>query len=195
MQEIGRPFYRALYATTVDSTTLPDGLLKFSVRSTITDEVRSREFVVVNDGAASTFKTDASLAFTIGPDSDWTPPRAPLGKVDVLFNGKSVGVLDANARKQYSFRIPASSLGVANTLRFRFTHPGDGMSLSSPVLTMQGKSIRDPRDKAIRQVKAGHWGSEAADWGGFIAGEAEPPDETPFLRRQNVFCFILSHTE
>lgn len=195
MQEIGRPFYRALYAATVDSTSLSDDVLDFSVRSTETGEVRSREFVVVNGDGSSTFKTSATLTFTVGPDSDWTPPKAPVAKVNVLFNGKNIGVLDAKARKQYSFRIPASSLRAANTLTFRFGHAGDGMTLSSPILTVQRKSIRDPRDEAIRQVRIGHWGSEAADWGGFIAGAAAPPDETPFHRRQNVFCFVLSNTE
>jgi len=195
MQEISRPFYRAMYQATVDSAALADGLLNFSVRSTLTGEVRSREFVVVNDDASSTFKSDASLTFSVGPDSTWTPPQAPFGKVDVRFNGKSVGVLDAQARKQYTFSIPAASLGAANTLTFQFSQPGDGMTLSSPVLTIDGKTIRDPRDDAIRQVRTAHWGSEAADWGGFIAGEAEPPDETPFHRRQNIFCFVLSNTE
>ena len=106
-------------AASVDSTSLPDGLLDFSVRSTMTGEVRSREFVVVNGGASSTFETDASLTFAVGPASGWTPPRAPTGKVDVLLNGKSVGVLDANASKEYTFDIPASYLGTANTLSFR----------------------------------------------------------------------------
>ncbi|MDP6503306.1 MAG: hypothetical protein QF886_06805, partial [Planctomycetota bacterium] len=55
-----------------------------------------------------------------------------------------------------------------------------------------GQAIRDPRDEAVRQVKIGHWGAKAADWGGFIAGDAEPPDETPFHRRQSVFCFVLN---
>ena len=64
MREIGRPFYRALFAATVDSTSLSQGRLNFSVRSTATGEVRSREFVVVNGQAPSTFKTDAVLSFT-----------------------------------------------------------------------------------------------------------------------------------
>ncbi len=34
-------------------------------------------------------------------------------------------------------------------------------------------------------------GSDAEDWGDFIAGDAEPPDESPFHRRQSVFCFLL----
>jgi len=48
---------------------------------------------------------------------------------------------------------------------------------------------------AIRQVKAAHWGEAAADWGGYIVGNVQPPDETPFDRRQNLFCFILNEPE
>ena len=65
------------------------------------------------------------------------------------------------------------------------------MSLGSPVLTVQGAAIRDPRDSAIRQVRIAHWGDAAVDWGGFIVGNAAPPDETPFHRKQSVFCFVL----
>ena len=195
MREVGRPFYRAVYAATVDSTSLADGLLNFSARSTATGEVRSRQFVVVNGGSSATFKADASLAFAVSPATGWTPPRAPAGKVDVLFNGKAVGFLQPNAQKEYSFRIPASILREANELSLHFVEPGDGMSLGSPVLTFQGKVVRDPRDEAIRQVRIGHWGAKAAEWGGFIAGNAAPPDETPFHRRQDIFCFVLSRTE
>ena len=69
------------------------------------------------------------------------------------------------------------------------------MSLGSPVLTVQDTAIRDPRDLAIRRVRTSHWGNAAVDWGGFIAGNAAPPDETPFHRRQNVFCFVLNTTQ
>jgi len=195
MREIGRPFYRDLYEATVDSTSLSDGPLPFSVRSTASGEVCSRVFVVVNGADSSSFKADASLTFAVGTATNWTTPRAPAGKADVLFNGKVVGVLQPKARKEYSLRIPASHLKEANTLAFRFLEPGDGMSLSSPVLTFQGRTYRDPRDEAIRQVKIGHWGDKAADWGGYIAGDAQPPDESPFHRRQNVFCFVLSGVE
>jgi calcineurin-like phosphoesterase family protein len=195
MQEIGRPFYRALHEAIVDSTSLSDGFLRFSVRSTASGEVCSRVFVVVNGDDSSAFEADASLTFTVSPANGWTPPRAPTGKVDVLFNGKAIGALQPKVGKEYVFRIPATNLRKANTLSFRFLEPGDGMSLSSPVLTFEGKAFRDPRDEAIRQVRTGHWGDKAADWGGFIAGDAQPPDETPFHRRQNVFCFVFSGAE
>ena len=192
MREAGRPFYRVLYAATVDSTSLPDGLLNFSVRSTTSGEVRSRVFVVVNGRAPFAFKSDAILTFKVSPANGWTTPRAPSGKVDVLFNDKVAGILEPNNQKKYSFQIPAQSLRKANTLAFRFMKPGDGMTLSSPVLSFQDQAIRDPRDEAIRKVKIGHWGDKAADWGGYIAGDAEPPDETPFHRRQKIFCFVLN---
>ena len=194
MTEIDRPFYRTLYQATVDSTSLADGLFTFSVRST-SGEVRTREFVVANHRDASLFKAQASLSFTVGSDSGWTTHKAPGSKVDVLFNGTVVGTLDPDARKEYSFTIPASNLREANVLSFRFADPGDGMSLGSPVLTVQDTAIRDPRDLAIRRVRTSHWGNAAVDWGGFIAGNAAPPDETPFHRRQNVFCFVLNTTQ
>jgi hypothetical protein len=193
MSEIDRPFYRTLYQATVDSTSLADGLFTFSVRST-SGEVRTREFVVANHRDASPFKTQASLSFTVGSDSGWTTHKAPGSDVDVLFNGTVVGTLDPDARKEYSFTIPALSLRKANVLSFRFADSGDGMSLSSPVLTVQNTTIRDPRDLAIRRVRTSHWGNTAVEWGGFIVGNAAPPDETPFHRRQNVFCFVLNTT-
>jgi len=195
MGEVGRPFCRAVYGASVDSTSLPDGLLTFSVRSTAGAEVRSRVFVVANGGGPFASQTEASLRFTVGAATNWTTPRAPDGKVDVLLNDVAVGVLEPEARKEYSFRIPASALKEANILSFRFVEPGDGMSLSSPVLTFRGKALRDPRDEAVRQVKVAHWGIEAADWGGFVVGDAGPPDETPFHRRQNTYCFVLSGLE
>ena len=193
MIKIGQPFYRTLFAATIDSNSLPDGHFKFSVRSTATDEVRSRAFVAVNGATPPVVKADANLSFAVAaanPNS--TTPRAPAGKADVLFNGKVIGVLEPNVRKSYSFKIKSANLGVANTLSFRFAQPGDGMSLNNPILKIQGKTIRDPRDAALRQIKTAHWGSSAADWGGFIVGDTEPPDESPFQRKQNRFCFVLS---
>lgn len=195
MEECDRPFYRALYEAAVDSTSVSDGLLNFRVRSTASGEVCMRTFVIANGSGPAAFKVDALLTITVSPATDWTTPRAPTGPVDVLFNDKVVGVFQPNARKEYSFRIPAAVLREANTLSFRFAQPGDGMNLSSPVLTIQGRPYRDPRDEALRQVRTGHWGESAADWGGFIAGDAVPPDETPFHRRQDDFCFVLRPME
>ncbi len=195
MQEVGRPFYRALYSAAIDTSSLPDGLAEFAVRSTLSDEVRPRKFVVVNGDESSRFAADATLTFAVSPATSWTTPRAPAAKVDVLFNGKRVGVLAPGARQKYSFVIPAAGLRSVNTLSFRFTLPSDGFSFGSPQLTLGGKVFRDPRDDAIRQVRLAHWGDDAEDWGGFIAGAAEPPDESPFHRRQNVFCFLVAPVE
>ena len=190
MIEIDRPFYRTLYQATFGSTSLADGLFTFTVRST-SGEVRTREFVVANHRDPPPFKTQASLSFTVGSDSGWTTHKAPVSTVDVLFNGTVIGSLEPDARREYSFTIPASSLRKANMLSFRFADSSDGMSLSSPVLTVQNTTIRDPRDVAIRRVRTSHWGDTAVEWGGFIVGNAAPPDETPFHRKQNVFCFVL----
>ena len=111
--------------------------------------------------------------------------------MDVLLNGHLVGTLDPDARRKYSLHIPAASLRKANVLTFRFAEPDDGMSLNDPILKFQNTVIRDPRDTALRRVRTAHWGKDAVDWGGFIVGNAAPPDETPFHRKQNEFCFVL----
>jgi len=194
MQEVGRPFYRVLYQATVDTTTLADGLLPFHVRST-NDEVRTRTFVVANQHDPSPSSAEAELTFTVGKDTGWTTHKAPSGKIDVLFNGRPAGTLTADTRKEYSFNIPAASLRKVNVLSFRFAERGDGMSLNSPVLKFQNTTVRDPRDAAIQRIRIAHWGKDAIDWGGFIVGDAAPPDETPFHRKQNKFCFILEPTQ
>ncbi|MDG2130552.1 MAG: metallophosphoesterase N-terminal domain-containing protein [Fuerstiella sp.] len=191
MTEVGRPFYRTVYQATVDSTALSDGLLTLRVRST-NGEVRTRKFVVANDRTASPIQADALLSFETGSDTGWTTHKAPGGEVDVIFNQTVVGTLDPNSRRKYSFAIPAAKLRKANILTFRFNDADDGMSMGSPVLTVQNAEFRDPRDAAIRRVRTAHWGDTAVEWGGFIAGNAAPPDETPFHRRQNVFCFVIN---
>ena len=105
----------------------------------------SREFVVANQRDSLRFKTDAELTFSVGSDTGWTKHKPPTGKVDVLFNGKATGALKPNARKEYSFTIPASRLRTANVLSFRFAQPNDGMSLSSPVMSFEKATYRDPR--------------------------------------------------
>ncbi len=69
------------------------------------------------------------------------------------------------------------------------------MILGSPTFKIGKTVLRDTRDKALRLVKAAHWGAASVDWGGFIAGDVAPPDETPFHRRQNVFCFVFSDSK
>ena len=192
MREIARPFYRALYEITVDSMTLPDGFLDFRVRSSVDGEMERRVFVVANGTAPVAFQADASLAFTTRRRVQ-VNPKTPAGKTDVLFNDKVVGVLAPNTHKE-QFHIPAASLKKVNTLSFRFVGPGDGMIISSPVLTFQDKPFIDPRDAAITEVRNGHWGTKSAKWGGFIVGDGQL-DEGPFLHRQDVFCFVLNDAD
>ena len=191
MREVSRPFLRAEYQATVDTASLPDGLLTFHVRST-TGEVRTREFAVANRRDLASVKTDGVLHFAVGSPTSWTKPQAPDSATQVLFNGEVVGTLDAKARKMYSLKVPASLIRKANLLSFRFAGADDGMTLSSPVLALGETELHDLRDVALRRIKTAHWGSEAAEWGGYIAG-SPPSVESPFHRKQNVFCFVLEH--
>ena len=193
MTQVDRPFYRTVYQATVNSTSLPNGLLTFRVRST-SGEVRTREFVIANDQDRAPVQAEALLSFSVGSESGWTTHKAPDRKVDVVFNETVVGTIEPDVRRNYSFMIPAACLRTANVLKFRFADPDDGMSLGSPVLTLENTLIRDPRDVALRRVRTAHWGDAAVDWGGFIVGNAAPPDETPFHRRQDLFCFVLDTT-
>jgi calcineurin-like phosphoesterase family protein/concanavalin A-like lectin/glucanase superfamily protein len=188
MRETSRPFYRAMYEATVDSTRFPDGLVELQVKSSLTGETRKQKIVIVNDNASGLFQSDATLTFTVGRVRE--APKAPSAKVDVLFNSKVIGILTAKARRKYSFPIPAADLKRSNILSFRFTKAGDGMGISAPVLTIGKKSLRDPRDMLLRQVRTGHWGVKSADWGGFIIGDGKLEEDFSCLK-QDVFCFVL----
>jgi hypothetical protein len=192
MKEIDQPFYRTLYQASIDTTRLADGIREIKVRSTSPAEIRSRSFVVANDRSDQRYSTDAVLSFTVANPTDWTTARAPTGKAEVLINGTVVGELEQGKQKAYAFPVASKLLRRVNLLSFRFAQLDDGITLTSPSLTHQDLTYRDPRDEAIRQIKVAHWGDAAVDWGGYIAGNARPPDETPFDRRQNVFCFILN---
>jgi hypothetical protein len=192
MREVGRPFYRAVFEASVETATVPDGIHDLAVRSTITKEIRMQPIVVANGDASSKYSTDASLTFTVATPTQWTTARAPSGKAEVLVNNKLVGVLEQGKQKQYTLRVPADLLRDVNLLTFRFADADDGITLTSPAFTYDGTIYRDPRDEALREIKAAHWGDAAVEWGGYIAGNARPPDETPFDRRQNVFCFVLA---
>jgi hypothetical protein len=192
MKEIGQPFYRTLYQATIDTKGLADGIREIKVRSTSPEEIRSRSFVVANDRSDQRYSADAVLSFTVANPTDWTTARAPTGKAEVLINGTVVGELEQGKQKSYAFPVASKLLRRVNLLSFRFAQLDDGITLTSPSLTHQDLTYRDPRDEAIRQIKAAHWGEAAVDWGGYIAGNAQPPDETPFDRRQNIFCFILN---
>jgi hypothetical protein len=190
MKQTGCPFYRTVYEATVDSTALSNGLAELQVRSSLTKETRSQEFVVVNGSIHAAFETNAMLTFSTAAALQH-PPAAPVGGVDVLVNDEVVGALSAGVFEDYSFRVPAASLRKVNTLGFRFHDTDDGMYISSPVITFQNKPFRDPRDEAIKEVRVAHWGSTADEWGGFFVGDGDWI-ETTFVRKQDTFCFILT---
>jgi hypothetical protein len=195
MKETGRPFYRAAYAATVDTASVSDGLLNLKVRNINDGEIRSQVVVVANGRDVAPVRTGGLLEFTVGaPSNGWTRPHGPAGKVDVLLNGELLGSLEPGALKTYTFPVAESCLHLANTLTFHFSMRGDGMTITAPLLKCDKTTLRDTRDKALRLVKSAHWGDAAADWGGFIVGEAEPPDESPFHHRQSVFCFVFGET-
>ncbi len=193
MQETGRPFYRAAYEVPVDTAVLPDGFADLRVRSSATGEICSRRVVVANGVSPAPFEGDAVLRFTVGRVSHG-PARAPAGKVDVLFNGVLAGVLEAGVSTDYALAISGGLLKKANTVRFRFAEPGDGMALTSPALACRGKIYRDPRDAAVEAVRVAQWGTGSAGWGGFITGDGGL-EEGPFRRRQDVFCFVVETGE
>ncbi|MCA9023094.1 MAG: hypothetical protein KDA74_23255, partial [Planctomycetaceae bacterium] len=196
MQETGQPFYRKQYAVSVDSLSVPDGYLNFQVRSNLTSEICNRQFVVANGKEPASIRADAVLKLSVGPrSSNAKNQQAPSGKVEVIFNDHSVGVIAEQARKSYTFPIKAELLRRANTLSFRFSDPDDGMSLGSPVLEIKESVLRDPRDTAIRKIRTAHWGNAAADWGGYLVGESPTLVENPFQRKQSRFCFVLNDTE
>jgi hypothetical protein len=53
---------------------------------------------------------------------------------------------------------------------------------------VDGKSIRDPRAVAVREVQANHWPEKIVERAGFVLGEDVP--ESSFALRQNTFHFI-----
>nr|WP_044237946.1 hypothetical protein [Gimesia maris] len=106
-----------------------------------------------------------------------------------------MGQIQPQTPQTYSFPIPGSNLKAANLLEFQVSEEDDGMSLNSPLLTVQGNRVYDPRDAAIREIRTGHWGQGAADWGGFLVGTSAQLEESPFQRKQNEFCFVLTETK
>ena len=69
------------------------------------------------------------------------------------------------------------------------------MTLGSPVLKIGMNQLRDPRDTAVRKIKAAHWGTGAVDWGGYLVGDSPELVGNPFQRKQSRFCFVLSDAE
>jgi N terminal of Calcineurin-like phosphoesterase/Concanavalin A-like lectin/glucanases superfamily len=190
MSETGRPFYRAVFEATADSTSLADGIVNLQIKSSLTGEIRARDIVAANNNVAVALQNDAVLSFIVGKVRQ-IKNKAPVGKVEVIFNDKVIGAISPNAHKKYSFTIPSASLKTVNILHFRFAFPEDGMGISHLVLNHQGKTIRDPWDIAVKKVKVGHWGEKSADWGGYIIGDGDL-FEGPFTPKQDEFCFVMA---
>ena len=189
MKPVGRPFYRATFTALIDAASLPEGLVDLHVRSSLTNETRRRQLVVANGKTQTRYTNSATLAFSTAARLQKTP-IAPKSAVDVLFNGKIVGKLEGGALKDYSFEVAANRLRRVNTVRFRFEESTDGMNISNPELTFRGVPLLDPRAAAVKEVRVSHWKKEATDWGGFVVGDGDLI-ASPFLRKQNTFCYVL----
>ena len=155
-----------------------------------TGEIASRVFVVSNGESGRPVSGEASLTFTVGSVPNVRKP--PSNKVAVMLNDEAIGSLLPNARKGYSFPIPARILRKVNALRFAFDKPGDGMAISSPVLKIGRRRLEDPRSEAVRKVRIAHWGEKAANWGGFVVGDGLCAG--PFVREQQAFHFVWAES-
>jgi hypothetical protein len=187
MKEVARPFYRAVYETTGNSTAARDGLITLKVRSVPGGEIQSRVFVVHNHQTPSPAAADATVSFAVG--TVWPSKRPPKGKVDVVLNEKVLGTLEPNRRKAYTFGVDAADLRQVNVLSFRFADPEDGMVITHPFLKTGAETIEDPRGAAIRKVREGHWPEETVRAMGFTVGNG--PNEHSFATGQDVFYFVL----
>jgi hypothetical protein len=193
MEPTDRPFYRAVFEFTMDASELLDGLHQLQVRSTRTGETRVLEVVIANGAEPAALTTGGTLAFNMTAYSNRVP-AAPKSAVKIQFNDVVLGEIPPGAVKDFVFDLPAASLRKSNILQFRFDDPKDGMRIGCPVLTIGEQSIFDVRDRAIREIKQAHWGDEAVHWGGYNVGDGLLL-ETPFVRHQDTFCFVLEDGE
>ncbi len=187
MREVARTTYRRVYETSGDSATSDDGLITLKVRSVPAGEERSRVFVVHNGNEPARVDCGAVLSFAVG--KVWPSKQPPQENVDVIFNGRIVGQIQAKGRKSYSFPIEAQTLARINKLTFGFADAEDGMVISHPVLKIGEKTIEDPRGAAMRKVRAAHWGEAATAAMGFTVGKG--PNEHSFAVAQDTFYFVL----
>ena len=185
MTEVSRPFYRARFEAVWDSSSAADGLVKVEVRCMPGGETQSHLMVVDNRQAKPPGK-DGTLTFTLARVI--AAAHSPSGKVSVLINGDDVGALRPGQRGECTFAVPEQTLRKVNALTFAFANPHDRISISSPVLRVDGKSIRDPRAVAVRKVQANHWPEKIVERAGFVLGEDVP--ESSFALRQNTFHFV-----
>jgi len=185
MTEVSRPFYRARFEAAWDSSAAADGLVKVDVRCMPGGETQSH-LVVIDNRQAKASGHAGTITFTLARVI--AAAYSPSGKVSVLINGTPVGALRAGQRGECSFAVPKQAIRKVNTLTFAFANPHDRISISNPVLHVGGKTIRDPRAAAVREVQANHWPEKIVKRAGFVLGEDVP--ESSFALRQNTFRFV-----
>ena len=178
MRETAPSFYRRSYTAQFDSTQVPDGTARLAVKSAGGDEVRETVLVVNNGESARPAGKDAVLRFEAQQ-----PAR---GKVGVLLNEVEIAAL--SPRRAQEIPIPAGALRRVNHLAFRFAGPADGMVITEPSLTCGDAVLYDPRQEAIRKVRAHHWPKEIVEKAGALVGKGIP---TSFAVRQNDFHFVV----
>ena len=187
MTGVGRPFYRALYEATSDTNDLPDGLVEMRVRSLPDGETRTRVFVVANGKPSAPAQVDATLTFSVG-----TVIRAalsPEAPVQVLVNGKAVGVIESGHKGECAFEVPANVVRKVNVLTFDRGATGETFAITHPFLTLGERVIEDPASAAIRRVQLNHWSEEVVSRTGFVI--EDDPYETSFCMARDRFYFVL----
>jgi len=187
MTGVGRPFYRALYEATSDTNDLPDGLVEMRVRSLPDGETRTRVFVVANGKPSAPAQVDATLTFSVG-----TVIRAalsPAAPVQVLVNGKAVGVIESGHKGECAFEVPANVVRKVNVLTFDRGATGETFAITHPFLTLGERVIEDPASAAIRRVQLNHWSEEVVSRTGFVI--EDDPYETSFCMARDRFYFVL----
>ncbi|GAG92433.1 unnamed protein product, partial [marine sediment metagenome] len=96
MSETSRPFYRAVFEATVDSTSLADGIVNLQIKSSLTGEIRAHDIVAANNIAPIALQNDAVLSFIVGKVRQ-IKNKAPVDKVEVIFNDKVIGAITPNS--------------------------------------------------------------------------------------------------
>jgi len=187
MTQVGRPFYRARYQATWDTDGLPDGLVEVSVRSAPGGETRTWVFVAANSKPSAPVQVGATLSFSVGNVIGFA--LAPPAPVQVLVNGRAVGVIEAGHKGECAFEVPADVLSKVNVLTFDRAAPDEPFTITHPSLTLGEEVTEDPTSAAVRQVQLNHWGEKVVSRAGFVIGD--DPYETSFCMAQDRFYFVL----
>ena len=63
------------------------------------------------------------------------------------------------------------------------------MTMLEPHLIIGDKTLCDPRQQAIRDVRSNHWGPDVVERSGVLVGDGK---ETSLAVKQNEFCFVAA---